>query len=271
MEEQKKQNRNALRVRKAASRYESPEPMPENLVAGRNAVLELLKTGRDVDKIFVKRGDREGSIKVLVAQAIERKIPVLEVDGLKLDALCGGQIKHQGVVAFAAEKEYCTVDDLFEIAKDRGEEPFFVIADNITDPNNLGAMIRSAEGAGAHGLILPKRHAAGLTVVVAKASAGALAHLAVAKVSNLATTILELKKRGVWIFTAEAGGTDYHRCDMKVPAAFVFGSEGEGVSRLIREESDFIVSLPMRGKVNSLNVSAATAIILYEAAHQKFD
>ncbi len=241
---------------------------PQGVIAGRNAVMELLQTEQTVDKLFVKRGEREGSIRVIVSLAIQKKIPVIECENSKLDALCGG-VKHQGVVAMAAEIEYKSVEDLFEIAAQRGEDPFFVLADGITDPHNLGAMIRCAEGAGAHGIIISKRRTVGTTAVVAKASAGALNHLAVAKVSNLHTTVLELKKRGVWVYAAEAGGTRYDTCDFRGPCAFIFGSEGEGVSRLLKETADGIVSLPMRGKVNSLNVSTATAVILYEAAKQR--
>ena len=240
----------------------------EGVVAGRNAVMELLRSGRAVDKLFVKRGEREGSIRSIVAQAIAQRIPVLEVEGAKLDAL-SPTVKHQGVVAMAAQKDYVDLDALFDIAAQRGEDPFFVIADCIEDPHNLGAMIRCAEAAGAHGLIIPKRHGVGLTATVAKASAGAWNHLAVCKVSNLHTTVEELKKRGVWVYAAEVGGTSYDACDMKGPAAFLFGSEGRGVSQLLRQSADFIVSLPMRGRVNSLNVSTACAIILYEAARQR--
>ncbi len=254
--------------RAAAPKEELLREAPEGVIAGRNAVMELLASEQTVDKLFVKKGEREGSIRVIVSLAVQKKIPILECDLGKLDALCGG-VKHQGVVAMAAEIEYKTVEDLFEIAAQRGEDPFFVIADGITDPHNLGAMIRCAEGAGAHGIIISKRRTVGTTAVVAKASAGALNHLAVAKVSNLHTTVLELQKRGVWVYAAEAGGTRYDTCELSGPCAFIFGSEGEGVSHLLKETADGIVSLPMRGKVNSLNVSTATAVILYEAAKQR--
>ncbi len=248
--------------------FSAPKEGQEGAIAGRNAVSELLKSSAPVDKLFVKRGEREGSIRQIVAMAIDRGIPILEADQSKLDFLAG-PVKHQGVVAMTAQKEYASLDDLFEEAKKRGEDPFFVIADNIEDPHNLGAMIRSAEGAGAHGVIVPKRHAAGLTAVVAKSSAGALNHMHIVKVSNLHTTVLELQKRGVWIYVAEADGANYSDTDLTGPAAFLFGSEGNGVSPLLRQTADFTVSLPMRGKVNSLNVSAATAIILYESARQR--
>ncbi len=241
---------------------------PENIVCGRNSVRELLKSGRSVDKIFVRIGDREGSITVIVAEAIRLGIPVIEVEGQKLDNMtCGAH--HQGVAAMAAEKQYVTVEEIVNIARERGEKPLIVIADGIEDPHNLGAMIRCAECAGAHGIILPKRRAVGLTPVVANASAGALEHMAIAKVQNIASTIEELKELGLWIFTAEAGGTPYYETDWNVPAAVVFGSEGEGVSRLVRDRSDFIVSIPMYGQVNSLNVSTAASVILCHAARMQ--
>lgn len=243
------------------------EEIPESVIVGRNAVRELLKTDRAVDKLFVQRGEREGSIVVIVAEAIEKKIPVVEVDKAKLDKMSGGA-HHQGVLAMAAEKEYSTVDDILAIAKERGERPLIVISDGISDPHNLGALIRCAEGVGAHGIIIPKRRAVGLTAVVAKASAGAIEHMAIAKVSNIASCIDELKEKGLWVFSAEAGGQAYYDIDFKCPCALVFGSEGDGVSKLVKDKSDYIVSIPMYGKVNSFNVSTAAAIILAEAAKQ---
>ncbi len=233
-------------------------------VVGRNAVRELLKSERPIDKIFVRRGEREGSITMLVSMAIKRSIPVIEVEKNKLDLLACG-LPHQGIAAMAAQKEYCTVEDILKIAEARGELPLIVIADGINDPNNLGAMIRCAEGAGAHGIIIPKRHAAGVSPAVTKASAGAVEHMAIAKVSNLTQCIEDLKKRGIWTYAAEAGGTPYYETDYHNPCALVFGSEGDGVSRLIKETCDFIVSIPMYGQVNSLNVSTAAAVIINEA------
>jgi len=241
---------------------------PENVVAGRNSVRELLKSGRSVDKIFVRTGDREGSITVIVAEAIRLGIPVIEVDGAKLDTMtCGAH--HQGVAAMAAEKQYVELDEIVEIARQRGERPLIVVCDGIEDPHNLGAVIRCAECAGAHGIVLPKRHSVGLTPVVATASAGALEHMAVAKVQNIAAAVEKLKELGLWIFTAEAGGTPYYETEWNCGAAIVLGSEGEGVSRLVREKSDFIVSIPMYGKVNSLNVSTAASVILCHAARMQ--
>ena len=237
------------------------------LVIGRNAVRELLKSGRAIDKLLVSRGDREGSIVVLVAEAIERGIPVVEVDRAKLDSMSGIS-QHQGIIAMAAQKEYSSVEDILKIAEERGEKPLIVISDGITDPYNLGALIRCAEGVGAHGLIIPKRRASGLTPLVSKASAGAIEHLAVAKVANIAQTIEELKKNNIWIYSAEAGGKAYYETDFTGGCAIVFGSEGEGVSKLVKERSDFITSIPMYGKVNSFNVSTAAAVILAEASRQ---
>ncbi|MBE6611965.1 MAG: 23S rRNA (guanosine(2251)-2'-O)-methyltransferase RlmB [Ruminococcaceae bacterium] len=236
-------------------------------VFGRNAVLELIRSGRSIDKLFVRRGDREGSITLIVVEAINRKIPVIEVEKQKLDILSAGG-NHQGVAAQAAAKEYVSMDEILEIAKERGEKPLIVIADEIADPHNLGAIIRCAEGAGAHGLIIPKRRASGLTAAVDKASAGAIEHLAIAKVANLAAAIDELKEKGVWIYGAEAGGEPYYNTKFDSATALVVGSEGAGISRLIREKCDFMISIPMYGKVNSFNVSCATAVVLCEAARQ---
>lgn len=251
--------------------YKEPVQLDEGelggLVIGRNAVRELLKSGRAVDKLLVSRGDREGSIVVLVAQAIERGIPVVEVERAKLDSMAG-MSQHQGVIAMAAEKEYVEVEDIIAIARERGEAPLIVISDGITDPYNLGALIRCADGVGAHGLIIPKRRASGLTPLVSKASAGAIEHLAVAKVSNIAQTIEELKEQNIWIYSAEAGGAAYYDTDFSGGCAIVFGSEGEGVSKLVKERSDFIVSIPMYGHVNSFNVSTAASVILAEASRQ---
>lgn len=235
------------------------------VTVGRNAVRELLRSGRAIDKIYVKNGSREGSVVVIVAEAIGRGIPIVEVDQNKLDRIaCGGN--HQGVVAMAAGKEYSTVEDILEIAAARGEKPLIVVSDGIEDPHNLGALIRCAECAGAHGIIIPKRRAVGVTPVVVKCSAGAIEHMAIARVTNLATTLKDLKDAGIWIFAAEAGGEAYYDVDFDVPAAIVFGSEGNGVSRLVKERSDFNVSIPMYGLVNSLNVSTAASVVLCHAA-----
>ncbi len=236
-------------------------------VIGRNAVRELLRSDRTVDKLLVRRGDREGSIVALVAEAVEKNIPIVEVDKAKLDSLAGF-VPHQGVIAMVAQKDYCSVEDILAIAAERGEVPFIVIADGITDPYNLGALIRCAEGCGAHGLIIPRRRAVGLTALVAKSSAGAMEHLAVAKVANIHQTVLDLQKAGIWVYAAEAGGSAHYDTNFKGPCALVMGSEGEGVSRVVKDTCDGIVSIPMYGHVNSFNVSTAASVILAEIARQ---
>ncbi len=240
------------------------EPLENGSVPGRNAVRELLKSGRAVEKIYVREGEREGSITVLAAMALERGIPLIEVDKNKLDKLCGYE-QHQGIVAIASEKEYVEIEDVLKIAEERGEKPLIVIADNISDPHNLGAIIRCAEGAGAHGIIIPKRRSACITPAVTKASAGAVEHLAAVKCTNITETIKKLKDYGLWIFAAEADGVDYTKADFNVPCAIVLGSEENGVSPLVRKNCDHVLSIPMRGKVNSLNVSTAAAVLLYQA------
>lgn len=258
--------RNSYQKYSSATNTES-ESESTGLVIGRNAVRELLKSNREIDKLLVQRGEREGSIVVLVSMAIEKGIPVVETDKAKLDAMVGF-VPHQGVVAMASEKEYCTVEDILSIAEERGESPLIVIADGITDPYNLGALIRCAEGAGAHGIIIPKRRSTGLTPLVSKSSAGAIEHMAIAKVSNIANTIHSLKEKGIWIFAAEAGGKPYYETDFKGPCALVFGSEGNGVSQIVIDNCDVLTSIPMYGKVNSFNVSTAASVILCEAARQ---
>lgn len=240
----------------------------ENMVVGRNAVRELLAGERDVDKIYIQKGEREGSILQLIGEAAARKIPLAEVDRAKLDQM-SGYARHQGIVAFAAEQNYKTVDDMLALAAERGEEPLLVLADGILDPQNLGSLIRVAECTGAHGVLIPKRRAVGLTALVGRASAGAVEHLPVARVPNVTSAIEDLKKRGFWIFAADMGGTPYYQSDFSGRAAIVFGSEGEGISRLVREKCDFVTSIPLHGQVQSMNVSTAAAVILAEAARQR--
>ncbi len=246
----------------------APLALPENLVIGRNAVRELLESGRAIDKIYTARGDRDGSITTLVHEAIERKIPVMEADRKKLDELSQGE-RHQGIVAFAAEKEYTTVEEMIRLAEEKGEAPFLVICDGIEDPHNLGAIIRSAECTGAHGIVIPKRRSVGLTAVVGRASAGAIEHMPIAKVTNLSQTVEELKNLGFWIYAADMGGTAYYDTDLTGRVALIMGSEGFGIQRLLKEKCDFTVSIPLYGKVNSMNVSAAAAVLLAEAARQR--
>lgn len=257
-------NERGFRREKTTEQYEDSA----NVTAGRNSVRELLASGRDIDKIFVQKGERTGSITSLIAEARSRSIPVVECEKAKLDRMAAG-INHQGIAAYASEKEYCSVDDIINYALEKNEKPLIVMADKIEDPHNLGALIRAAECAGAHGVIIPKRKGAMLTGVVSKASAGALEHLRVARVTNLASTLEELKEKGLWAFAAEAGGEKFYEQDMTCPAVIVLGSEGKGISRLLLEKCDFILSIPMYGKVNSFNVAAAAAVILCEAARQR--
>lgn len=250
-------------------RFDNSEAEDNGVVVGRNAVRELLKSERAVDKIYVKKGgSHEGSITVLISEAVSKGIPIVEVEGQKLDFLASGA-NHQGIVAQAAMKEYSTVDDMIALAEERGEKPLIVIADSIEDPHNLGALIRCAECAGAHGIVIPKRRAVGITPTVYKSSAGAIEHMLIAKVSNISATIEALKKKGLWIFASEADGTPYYETDFNCACAIVLGSEGNGISRIVKENSDYIVSIPMYGKVNSLNVSTAASVILCHAARMQ--
>ncbi len=240
----------------------------ENVIFGRNAVKELLASGRDIEKLFIQSGDREGSVNLLLGIASERKIPIIEAERSKLDSLCLGN-HHQGVIAIAAERNYASIDEIFAYAEEKGEKPFIIILDGIEDPHNLGAIIRSAECAGAHGVIIPKRRAVGLTSTAAKASAGAIEHMRVAKVTNLATTIDELKERGLWLYAADMDGSSYYETDLSGAVGLVMGSEGFGISRLVKEKCDFVVSIPLYGNVNSMNVSCAAAVLMTEVARQK--
>lgn len=237
-------------------------------IVGRNAVRELLQGERDIEKIYVQSGEREGSLKLLVAMAKERKIPINEVEKIRLDSIAGG-LSHQGVVAVAAEHNYSTLDEIISYAEEKGEKPFVAVLDGVEDPHNLGAIIRNAECCGLHGIIIPKRRAVGLTPTVVKTSAGAVEHMRVAKVTNLAATLDELKEKGFWIYGADMGGKEYHSVDFGGSVAVVLGSEGFGISRLVKEKCDFIVSISMYGKVNSMNVSCASAVIFAEVARQR--
>ena len=241
----------------------------DGLIEGRNAVIEALRAGESIDKIYLQKGDTDKTLGHIASKARAAGVVVVEADRRKLDAMSRTHV-HQGVIALAAVREYVSVESLLERAAERGEAPLLVICDEISDPHNLGAILRTAECAGAHGLIIPKRRSAGLTAVVAKTSAGAVAHLPVARVPNIPTLLKDLKKQGVWVFgTAADGTTPLYEADLKGPAAIVIGSEGSGMTRLAAENCDFLVSIPMRGKLNSLNASAAAAILLYEAVRQR--
>ena len=246
------------------------EELDETVVIGRNAVKELLMGGRDVDKLYITSGEKEGSINQLLGIAADRGIPITECDRTKLDSIAKGG-RHQGIIAIAAERNYSSIDEILAYAEEKGEAPFVVVCDGVEDPHNLGAIIRSAECAGAHGIIIPKRRAVGLTATVAKSSAGALEHMRVAKVTNLPSTIDDLKERGLWIYAADMDGSTYYKTDMKGATALVLGSEGFGISRLVKEKCDFVVSIPLYGHVNSMNVSCAAAVLLAEVARQRND
>lgn len=238
----------------------------EDFVAGRNAVMEALKSGRHLDSVLIARGDRQGSISAIAARCKQQGIPIKEADVRKLDAMAAN---HQGVIAIAACKEYVTLDELFDAAAQRKEAPFFIVCDELEDPHNLGAILRTAEAAGAHGVIVPRRRSVGLTSTVYKASAGAVEYVPVARVANINDTIRELKERGVWVYALDMDGEDWCATDMTGATALVVGSEGRGVSRLVRDNCDFILSLPMNGRVNSLNASVACGIVMYEVARQR--
>lgn len=237
----------------------------DGVIAGRNPVSEAIRSGRAIDSILVARGARTGAIVGILAKAKEKNITVKEVDSKKLDFLCANA-HHQGIVAIAAVVEYSQVEDIFALAESRNESPFIVVLDEIEDPHNLGAIIRTAECAGAHGVIIPKRRSAGLNFTVGKASAGAVEYVPVARVTNIAETIEQLKKKGVWVYGADMNGTDYTKCDFKGAVAIVIGNEGKGISTLTAKRCDAIVSLPMKGKINSLNASVAAGILMYEIA-----
>ena len=246
-----------------------PEAENDGLIEGRNAVTEALRSGAAIDKIYLAKGETDRTLGRIAADARKKNIVVVEVDRRKLDAMSATH-SHQGVIAVAAVREYATVEQILQSAADRGEKPLLVVCDEISDPHNLGAIIRTAECAGAHGVIIPKRRSAGLTAVVAKTSAGAVSYLPVARVPNLPALLKDLQKQGIWVFgTAAEGTTDLYHADLKGAAAIVIGSEGDGMSRLVRENCDFLVSIPMKGQISSLNASAAAAILLYEAVRQR--
>ena len=265
--EQKKWNRNDRRP--PLRRAQEPSEAAENMLEGRNAVQEALAAGRPIDKLYIAAGETDRALARLAAMAKEAGAAVVETDRRKLDQLSATGA-HQGVVAMVAAHAYATVDEILENAKSRGEAPLIVLCDDLSDPHNLGAIIRTAECAGAHGVIIPKRRSAGLTSIVGKTSAGAVSYLPVARVPNIPTLLKELQQQGVWIFgTAAEGTTSLYEADLKGPAAIVIGSEGDGMGRLVREGCDFLVSIPMKGRISSLNASAAAAILLYEAVRQR--
>ena len=241
----------------------------DGLIEGRNAVIEALRTEASIDKIFIQKGEVDKTLGHIASKARAAGIVVVEADRRKLDGMSRTHA-HQGVIALAAVREYVSVDDILADAAAKNEPPLIVVCDEISDPHNLGAIIRTAYCAGAHGVVIPKRRSAGLTSVVAKTSAGAVSHMKVARVPNIPSLLKDLKKQGVWVFgTAADGNTTLYNADLKGPAAIVIGSEGDGMTRLVAENCDFLVSIPMKGQISSLNASAAAAILLYEAVRQR--
>lgn len=242
--------------------------MTENKIEGRNAVLEAFRSGKTIDKLYILDGCQDGPIKTIAREAKKHETIINYVKKERLDQLSETG-KHQGVIAVASSYEYATVEDILQRAREKGEPPFILLLDNIEDPHNLGAMIRTANLAGAHGVIIPKRRAVGLTAVVARTSAGALNYTPVAKVTNLKATMEQLKKEGMWFVCADMGGTPYYDLDLKGSIGLVIGNEGEGVSRLVKENCDFVASIPMKGDIDSLNASVAAGILSFEIARQR--
>ena len=243
--------------------------LKNDIIEGRNAVIEALRAGRAIDKIFIAKGDVDKTLGHIASKARDKGIVVVEADRRKLDFMSQTHA-HQGVVALAAVREYCEIADILAIAAERNEAPFVIVCDEISDPHNLGAIIRSAECVGAHGVIIPERRSAGLTAIVDKASAGAAEHMAIARVPNISAAIKELKDNGLWVYgTAADGQNGLWSTDLTGAIALVIGSEGEGMSRLVKESCDFILSLPMKGQVSSLNASAAAAVTMYEVLRQR--
>lgn len=247
------------------------EAEADGIIEGRNAVIEALRAGTSIDKIYIQKGETDRTLGHIASTARAAGIVVVDADKRKLDFMSRTKA-HQGVIALTSVREYVSVEDILTIAREKGENPLLVVCDEISDPHNLGAIIRTAECAGAHGVIIPKRRSAGLTSIVGKTSAGAVSYVPVARVPNIAALLKDLQKAGVWVFgTAAEGNTTLYDADLKGPAAIVIGSEGDGMTRLVREGCDFLVSIPMKGKISSLNASAAAAILLYEAVRQRLN
>lgn len=245
-------------------------PVNENLIEGRNAVMEAFRAGKPIDKLFVLNGCQDGAVRSIVREAKKHSTIIQFVEKERLNQLSETG-RHQGVIAFAAAYEYSEVEDMFKLAEEKGEDPFILILDNIEDPHNLGAIIRTANLAGAHGVIIPKRRAVGLTATVAKTSAGALNYTPVAKVTNIVKTMEELKSKGMWFVCADMGGTTMYDLNLRGPIGLVIGNEGDGVSRLVRENCDFIASIPMKGDIDSLNASVAAGVLSYEIVRQRMN
>ena len=244
------------------------EEKQNNIICGRNPVLEAVRSGREIDRLLVAHGVSGGSVSAIIAKCASKGILIKEVSAQKLDYYCSGA-NHQGVAVMFATQEYSTVDDILELAKQRNENPFIVICDDLEDPHNLGAVIRTAEACGVHGIIIPKRRSASLNATVAKSASGALEYMKVARVTNIANTIDRLKNEGIWVFGADMDGCDYAAADFDVPCALVIGNEGKGIGPLVAKKCDEIISLPMHGKINSLNASVAAGILMYEVVRKR--
>ena len=242
--------------------------LPEDMLAGRNAVMEALKGSSRINRLMIANGSNEGSVREMVAIAKDKGIPVQFVERTKIESIARG-IRHQGVLAQVAPVEYVELEDILQVAKDKNEPPFILLLDELEDPHNLGAILRTADAAGVHGVLIPKRRSCPLSATVAKTSAGAVEYVPVARIGNIVQTIKALKNEGLWVAAADMDGKDYHDSDLTGPLLLIVGSEGQGVGRLVKEQCDFVVSLPMLGKINSLNASVAASILMYEAMHQR--
>ena len=263
----KKEDFNKKANYEPSKKLEREEKDYEDIVAGRNAVLELLKSDKDINKIFIERGEKHGSIKEIIAKAKEQKIVLVEVDKNKLDSMAEN---HQGVVAVVPPFNYCEVEDILELARSKNEDPFIVVLDGIEDPHNLGSIIRTAETAGVHGVIIPKRRNATVNSTVTKVSAGATTYMKIARVNNLNETIRKLKEEGLWVIGTDGyAKTLYYNQDLKGPLAIIVGSEGYGMSKLVKDNADILIKIPMKGEITSLNASVSAGIIIYEAVKQR--
>lgn len=262
-------NKNHKSKEKIPSKNNNEELKYDDQVEGRNSVIELLESGRDINKIFIAKGEKHGSINKIIAMAKERKIIIAEIEKSKLSQMSQTE-NNQGVIAIVPPFDYCEVEDILENAKSKGEDPFIVILDGIEDPHNLGSIIRTAETAGVHGIIIPKRRAAQVNSTVNKVSAGAVEHMKIARVNNITETIRYLKENDIWVCGTDiATNTYYYNQDFNMPIAIVIGSEGFGMSRLVKENCDFLVKIPMKGKITSLNASVSAGIVMYEVVKQR--
>ena len=267
--EKEAQRHKRPQVEAEPKRREEPRELPDDVLVGRNAVTEALKSGRGINKLWIASGDREGSVAEIAALAKERGIVVQYVERAKIEALAGGH-RHQGVLAYVAPVPYAELEDILKAAEAKGEAPFLVLLDELEDPHNLGALLRTADATGVHGILIPKRRSVSLNATVAKTSAGAVEYVPVARIGNIAQTLKKLKEKGFWVAGADMDGEKaYYEADLTGPLVLVVGSEGKGMSRLTKEACDFIVRMPMVGRINSLNASVAGSILMYESMRQR--